>query len=156
MSKSLKNTSTFTALRNPVFRKLWFAGVLSGTCVAAHDCAATWVMNKLSPSTLLLSLMSTVASLPFFLFTLPAGALADMVDRRKLLRFMNLWLAATAALLAFLFTFHLLTPALVLICIFLTGVGFAFNAPAWTAIVPEIVTNQELPSASTLSGLADR
>ena len=43
MSKSLKNTSTFTALRNPIFRKLWFAGVLSGTCVAAHDCAATWV-----------------------------------------------------------------------------------------------------------------
>jgi MFS family permease len=97
--------------------------------------------------------MSTVASLPFFLFTLPAGALADMVDRRKLLRFMNLWLACTAALLALLFTFHWLTPALVLICVFLVGVGFAFNAPAWTAIVPEIVTNEELPSASTLSGL---
>ena len=85
MSKSLKDTSTFTALRNSVFRKLWFASVLSGTCVAAHDCAATWVMNKLSPSALFLSLMSTVASLPFFLFTLPAGALADIVDRRKLL-----------------------------------------------------------------------
>jgi MFS family permease len=110
-------------------------------------------MNMLSPSALLLSLMSTVASLPFFLFTLPAGALADMVDRRKLLRFMSFWLAASAALLAVLFTFHWLTPALVLICVFLTGVGFAFNAPAWTAIVPEIVTNDELPSASTLSGL---
>src|ERR1700724_3493980 len=84
MSKSLENTSTFTALRNPVFRKLWFAGVLSGTCVAAHDFAATWVMYKLGASALFLSLMSTAASLPFFLFTLPAGALADIVDRRKL------------------------------------------------------------------------
>src|SRR6201987_3001267 len=84
MSKSLKNTSTFTALRNPVFRKLWFASVLSGTCVAAHDCAATWVMYKLSASAFFLSLMSTVASLPFFLFTLPAGAMADIVARRKL------------------------------------------------------------------------
>src|ERR1700736_6625437 len=153
MSKSLQNTSTFTALRNPVFRKLWFASVLSGTCVAAHDCAATWVMYKLSASALFLSLMSTVASLPFFLFTLPAGALADIVDRRKLLWIMNVWLAVAAGLLAIFGSLGVLNPYVILICIFLTGVGFAFNAPAWTAIVPEIVTNDELPSASTLSGL---
>jgi MFS family permease len=146
-------TSTFTALRNPTYCRIWAASLLSSVCISAHDTAATWVMNMLSPSAFLLSLMSTVASLPFFLFTLPAGALADMVDRRKLLRFMNLWLAVTAATLALLFVFHWLTPAVVLVCIFLTGVGFAFNAPAWTAIVPEIVTNEELPSASTLSGL---
>ena len=148
-----KHSSTFTALRNPTYCRIWVASLLSGVCVSAHDTTATWVMNMLSPSAFLLSLMSTVASLPFFLFTLPAGALADMVDRRKLLRFMNIWLSATAAILAVLFAFHLLTPALVLICIFLTGVGFAFNAPAWTAIVPDVVTNEELPSASTLSGL---
>jgi MFS family permease len=148
------HSSTFTALRNSTYCRIWVASLLSSICISAHDTTATWVMNMLSPSAFLLSLMSTVASLPFFLFTLPAGALADMVDRRKLLRFMNLWLALTAALLALLFAFHWLTPALVLICIFLTGVGFAFNAPAWTAIVPEIVTNEELPSASTLSGLS--
>jgi MFS family permease len=148
------HSSTFTALRNPTYCRIWVASLLSSVCISAHDTTATWVMNMLSPSAFLLSLMSTVASLPFFLFTLPAGALADMIDRRKLLRFMNLWLAVTAALLALLFAFHWLTPALVLICIFLTGVGFAFNAPAWTAIVPEIVTNAELPSASTLSGLS--
>jgi MFS family permease len=147
------HSSTFTALRNPTYARIWVASLLSSICVSAHDTTATWVMNMLSPSAFLLSLMSTVASLPFFLFTLPAGALADMVDRRKLLRFMNLWLAVTAGLLAVLFAFHWLTPPLILVCIFLTGVGFAFNAPAWTAIVPEIVTNAELPSASTLSGL---
>jgi MFS family permease len=91
MSKGPKNTSTFTALQNPVYRTLWLASLLSGTCVAAHDCAATWVMYKLNPSPLFLSLMSTVASLPFFLFTLPAGALADIVDRRRFLCIMNLW-----------------------------------------------------------------
>jgi Transmembrane secretion effector len=79
-------TSTFAALRNPVYRKLWFAVLLSGTCVAAHDTAATWTMNMLGSSTFLLSLMSTVASLPFFLFTPPAGVLADMVNRRSLTR----------------------------------------------------------------------
>src|SRR6202011_3343186 len=123
MNVHLSKTSTFAALRNPVYRKLWFAILLSGTCVAAQDTAAAWTMNMLGSSAFLLSLMSTVASLPFFLFTLPAGALADMVDRRKLLRFMTLWLSGTAALLAILFTFHWLTPALVLICVFLTGVG---------------------------------
>jgi MFS family permease len=153
MSQSLKNTSTFTALRNPIFRKIWFAGVLSGTCVAAHDCAATWVMSRLSPSALFLSLMSTVASLPFFLFTLPAGALADIVDRRKLLWIMNLWLAVAAGLLAIFGALGVLNPYIILICIFLIGIGFAFNAPAWTAIVPELVSDEELPSAATLGGL---
>ncbi len=153
MAKSLKNTSTFTALRNPVYRKLWFASVLSGICVAAHDCAATWVMYKLSPSAFFLSLMSTVASLPFFLFTLPAGALADIVDRRKLVWVMNLWLAVAAGLLALLASLRLLNPYIVLACVFLIGIGFAFNAPAWTAIVPEIVSDEELPSAAILSGL---
>jgi len=78
----MNESSSWTALRNPVFRKLWIATVISGTCVAAHDSAATWMMNSFTGSPLLISLMSTVASLPFFLFTLPAGALADKVDRR--------------------------------------------------------------------------
>src|ERR1700745_4216262 len=153
MSKSLQNTSTFTALRNPIFRKLWFASVLSGTCVAAHDCAATWVMYKLSASALFLSLMSTVASLPFFLFVLPAGALADIVDRRKLLWVMNLWLAVAAGSLAGVGSLGVLNPYLVLLCVFLLGVGFAFTAPTWPAILPEVVSNEELPSASALGGL---
>src|SRR5271165_3859143 len=101
----MTTNSTWAALRNPAFRKLWIAAVISGTCVAAHDSAATWTMNIFTGSPLLLSLMSTVASLPFFLFTLPAGF------------------------------------------------GFAINAPAWTSIMPQIVSDAELPSAATLSGL---
>jgi MFS family permease len=110
-------------------------------------------MYKLSPSALFLSLMSTVASLSFFLFTLPAGALADIVDRRKLVCVMNLWLAATAGFLALLTSLRLLNPYIVLACVFLIGIGFAFNAPAWTAIVPEVVSDEELPSAATLGSL---
>ena len=153
MNDHSDKTSSFTALRNPLYRKLWFAVLLSGTCVAAHDTAATWTMNMLGSSTFLLSLMSTVASLPFFLFTLPAGALADMVNRRKLLCFMNLWLAVAAGLLAILGSFHLVNPYVLLFCVFLIGVGFAFHAPAWSAIVPDVVTDEELPSAATLGGL---
>src|SRR5258708_19642510 len=92
--------ASWTALRNPTFRRLWIAGVISGTCVAAHDSAATYVMNTLAASPFLISLMSTVASLPFFLFTLPAGLLADRVNRKKLACVINFWLAPLALPLA--------------------------------------------------------
>jgi MFS family permease len=149
----MTKNSTWTALRNPAFRKLWIATVISGTCVSAHDSAATWTMNLLTESPFLVSLMSTVASLPFFLFTLPAGALADKMDRQKLVCAINLSLAATAVGLAVLGWLHLLNPGVILLGVFLIGVGFAFNAPAWASIVPEVVSNAELPSASTLNGL---
>ena len=149
----MSDTSLWTALRNPVFRRLWIASIISGVCVSAHDTAATWVMNTLTPSMFLISVMSTVAALPFFLFTLPAGALADMVDRKKLLCTMNLWLAGVAAFLALPGFFGLLNPFLILISVFMMGIGFAFNAPAWSSVVPEVVSKEELPSAVTLGGL---
>ena len=149
----MSDTSLWTALRNPVFRRLWTASVVSGVCVAAHDTAATWMMNTLTSSMFLISVMSTVASLPFFLFTLPAGSLADMVDRKKLLCTMNLWLAICAGMLALLGAMDLLNPYLILTCVFLIGVGFSFSAPAWSSVVPEVVTKDELASAVTLGGL---
>src|ERR1700722_1706994 len=148
----MENSLLF-ALRNTAFRRLWFVSVLSGVCVAAHDCAAVWAMYKLNSSPLLLSLMSAVASLPFFLFIMPAGALADVVDRRKLLWVMNLWLAVAAATLAALGWLGILNPYLVLVCVFLLGVGFAFTAPTWPAVLPELVSKAELSSANALSGL---
>jgi len=153
MSSGSNKLSTFTALRNPVFRRLWLASLISGTCVAAHDTAAVWVMHTLSSSALSLSIMSTVASLPLFLFTLPAGVLADMVNRQKLLRCVNLWLAFAAGLLAILGSLRLLSPNVLLFCVFMIGLGFAFNAPAWSAFVSDVVAIEELPSAATLGGL---
>ena len=153
MTTAAATASTWRALRNPTFRKLWIASLVSGTCVAAHDTAATWVMSTLTPSPFLISLMSTVASLPFLIFTLPAGALADMVDRKKLLVVMNLWLTVAAASLAVLGRLHLLNTSVILFSVFLMGVGFAFAAPAWASSVPEIVYPEELRSAATLGGL---
>jgi predicted MFS family arabinose efflux permease len=94
-----------------------------------------------------------VASLPFFLFTLPAGALADRVDRQKLVCTINVCMAATAFALALLGWLHLLNPYLILGCVFFIGVGFAINAPAWTSIVRQVVSDAELPSAATLGSL---
>ena len=110
-------------------------------------------MNTLSPSPLMVSLLSTAASLPFFLLTFPAGALADMVDRKKLLIVMHGWLALSAAGLAAFGSLRLLTPFLLLAGVFLLGVGFACNGPTWNSVIPDVVTKEELASAVTLSGV---
>jgi MFS family permease len=107
----------------------------------------------LGASPLLLSLIATAASLPFFLFTLPAGALADLSNRRNLLIAVYLWLAAAAGLLAVFTWLHRVHPYLILSTVFLLGIGFAFNAPVWASIVPEIVQKEELASAITLGGV---
>jgi Na+/melibiose symporter-like transporter len=126
----MSKASIWIPLKNRMFRNLWVASLLSGSAVSAYDMAATWLMNTMTPSPLLLSLMSTFATLPFFLFTLPAGVFADMFDRRKLLCFMNLWLAMVAAGLAIANWLGLANPYLILGTVFLLGIGFAFNAPA--------------------------
>ncbi|MBV9644195.1 MAG: MFS transporter [Verrucomicrobia bacterium] len=152
-SEPKQNTSIWLALRNPAFVGLWLPSVVSGVCVAAHDTAATWLMNALGASALLLSLIATAASLPFFLFTLPAGALADLSNRRNLLVAVYLWLAAAAGLLAVCTWLHWVHPYVILITVFLLGIGFAFNAPVWASIIPEMVQKEELASAITLGGV---
>ena len=97
--------------------------------------------------------MASLASLPFFLFTLPAGALADGFNPGIMLRLANLWLAGCAGALAFLGWAHSLNPILLLVGVFVLGLGFAVNAPAFASLVPQLVTDEELPSALTLGGV---
>ena len=127
--------------------------VVSGCCVSAHDMAATWAMNSLGAPALWLSLMSSAGTLPFFLFTLPAGAMADLADRRRLLRISNCWLAGSAGLLAICSFLGGLTPEIILAGVFLLGTGFAFQAPVASASIPEIVGKEQLPSAIALGGI---
>src|ERR1700751_5954123 len=117
----MAGASTWTSLGNPAFRRLWLANVIPGAAVAAHGTAAFWVLSSLgkSDSTLILSLMATLSSLPFSLFTLPAGAVADLVDRRKILCAVSLWQAAVAIALAVLGVIHLLSPYVILASAFL-------------------------------------
>jgi MFS family permease len=148
-----QDTSIWLALKNRVFFGLWIASIVSGCCVSAHDTAATWLMNSLGASPFLLSLMTTSASLPFFLFTLPAGAICDLTNRQKLFVGTYLWLAAAAGLLAVCTWLNLVHPYVILISVFLLGIGYAFNAPVWAAVIPEVVRKEELASALTLGGV---
>jgi MFS family permease len=104
-------------------------------------------------SAFLISLMSTLSALPGALFTLPAGALADMVDRKKILCGVNLWQASIAICLMILGLTHLLNPYVILASAFLFNLGFAFNSPASSSVITEMVSREELASANTLGGL---
>jgi MFS family permease len=146
-------SSSWTALQNRSYRAIWFASLISGVCASAHGTAATWAMNQLSHSALFLSMIWTFTSLPFFLFTLPAGALADMMDRSRLVAIMHIWLAAAAGGLAVLGWLNLLNGYFILLFLFLIGAGFSFNAPAFCALLTDIVSSEELPSATVLNGL---
>ena len=152
-SMDKNSTSTWFALRNPVFARLWLASVVSGTFVSAQDVTATWLMHDLGASAFALSLMATAASAPFFLFTLPAGAIADIVNRKVVIVCAVLWQAACSVLLAVAAWTDFLAIPFVLGCIFALGIGLAFGAPVWGAIVPDIVDKEELPSAITLGGV---
>jgi MFS family permease len=97
--------------------------------------------------------MATAASAPFFLFTLPAGAVADIMNRRILIVSAVLWQAACSAVLALGAWTEMIHTNTVLVVIFALGIGLAFSAPVWGAIVPDIVSKDELPSAITLGGV---
>src|SRR5271170_7932712 len=121
----MENSSSniWAPLRNSVFRRFWFATVISGSCVAAQNTATYWALNALGATTVLISVMATVSALPGALFTLPAGAIADMVDRKKILLAVQIWQASIVFGLAILWATHLLNPYLILASTFLLSAG---------------------------------
>jgi len=112
-----------------------------------QDTAGTWLMTSLTTSPLLIALMQTAAGLPVLLLGYPAGATADIVDRRRLLIFWQVWMLATVAVLSVLTFAGVISPWTLLALTFLLNIGAAMNNPAWQAIVPELVPRSELPSA---------
>ena len=118
-----------------------------------QEVGASWLMTQLAPSPLIVSLIQTAGALPVFLLSLAAGALADVVDRRRLLIFSQSWMLGAAAGLGILTVFHLTSPLLLLAFTFLLGFGNALNGPAWGAIVPELVPNAEVPAAVSLNSV---
>src|SRR5438309_12041761 len=99
------------------------------------------------------ALTQTASSLPFFLLALPAGAAGDIVDRRKLILFTEVWMVGVAIALVLLTIPGLITPWLLLALTFALSAGDAFETPTWRAVLPEIVKKEDLASASALNGI---
>src|SRR5262245_46430424 len=144
----------WSPLRRQLFRSLWIAGLASNVGTWVQNVGAAWLMTSLAPAPLEVSLVQAASNLPFFLLALPAGALADVVDRRRFAIFALGWLAAVSALLAVLFYAGRVGPGTLLALTFAIGAGGALLAPAFAAIVPELVPSDELEPAVSLNGIS--
>ncbi len=145
--------SAWSPFRHAGFAVLWGATVVSNIGTWMHDVGAGWLMTELSPSPLVVAGVQAATTLPVFLFALLAGAVADIVDRRRLLIVVNAGMAVAATGLAVLVAFGLVTPVILLVFTFLLGTGAAFLAPAWQAIVPRLVPRPKLTAAIALNSL---
>ncbi|KAF1068510.1 MAG: putative multidrug resistance protein MdtD [Pseudomonas citronellolis] len=145
--------SAWAPLRIKVFRWLWLASIASNIGTWMHEVGAGWLMTGLSASPLAVSLVQVAGAIPVFLLALPAGALADIVDKRRYLLVVQVWMAITALLLALLTVAGLMTVSALLLLTFSMGIGTALMMPAWSALAPEIVERDALPAAVALSSL---
>lgn len=146
-------TSAWSPFRIPVFRMLWAATLVSNIGTWMHDIGASWLMTTLSPTPVMVALVQTATTLPIFLLAMPAGALADIVDRRSYLIVVQLWLALVAMLLGFITLTGIISAWTLIALTFAMGIGTAMMMPAWAAITPELVPRNELQSAIALNSL---
>ena len=141
-------------LRIRRFRALWVASVFSNIGSFLQSVAAAWLMLELTDSPTWVGLMTASTTLPILFLALAAGALADMLDRTKVMQASQLLMGATAASMAILTWKGWMTPGLLLGLGLLLGVGVAFNLPAWQALVPDLVPRGLVASAVALNSVA--
>ena len=144
--------SRWGAFSSVAFTVIWTASVLSNVGTAMFDTASGWLITSLDANPMTVSLVQVAVSFPMFLFTLPAGALADVIDSRRLLIALELAILAVSVIFAGVVSLHLATPALLLATTFLLGVGGALTSPAWGATIPLLVPREDLDSATALNG----
>jgi len=145
--------SPWRPLRLPLFRNLLIADLASDIGTFMQSVGAAWLMTSLSSDPVHIALIQTASALPFFLLALPAGSIGDIVDRRKLILWTELWMLGVAILLAATTVAHLITPWLLLFLTFALSLGDAVEAPTWRAIFPELVSREDLSPALALNGI---
>ena len=144
---SRKSGSLAAAFRHPVFAVVWTATLVSNVGGWMYSAASGWLMTSLNPDPLVVALVQTATTLPVFLFALPAGALADIFDKRKFLIVFEVLNTALCAVYAAMVGFGLATPENLLLFTFLIGAAGALTIPAWQSIVPQLVPKEDLTSA---------
>ncbi|MEE8306845.1 MAG: MFS transporter [Gammaproteobacteria bacterium] len=140
-------------LRHPLFRAVWIATIVSNMGTWMHEIGAGWLMVSLTTDPFMVSLVQASVALPAFFLAVPAGAVADIVDRRLYMLTGVFWLLCVAVGLC-LTTLAGQTSARVLLMFTLSmGIGAAVLMPAFAALIPDLVPRRELTAAITLNGI---
>jgi predicted MFS family arabinose efflux permease len=148
-----RSASPWTAFRHTAFAVIWMATVVANVGTWMYNAASGWLMTSLAADPFTVSMVQVASSLPMFLFALPAGALADTIDKRRFLIGSEIVLTVFAATSAVLVWLDLMNPSILLLFTFLLGAGAAFTAPAWQSVVPQLVPKQDLTAAVTSNGV---
>jgi MFS family permease len=139
--------SAFSPFRHGVFAVLWTATVVANIGGWMYSAASGWLMTTLNPDPLIVALVQVATTLPMFLFAIPAGALADIVDRRKFLIVGEVAATVVSAIFAAIVWLGVATPFNLLLFTFLSGATSALTAPTWQAMVPQLVPKADLNPA---------
>ncbi len=143
--------SAFAPLANRSFLAMWIANLMSNVGGWMQTTGAAWEMTSLTQEPIFVALLAAAGTLPMFLFCFFAGILADRFDRQRYIICCQIWMMGVAATLAVLAFFGMLNHWNLLALSFCMGLGNAMNAPAWHAVVPEIVTGPQLRPAIALN-----
>jgi len=146
-------TGAFAPLALPTFAVLWVATVMGNIGSFMRDVASAWLATDLSASPAAVAMIQAAATLPVFLLAIPAGVLADILDRRRFLITVQIGLALVSGALMLLAWRQALTIELLVAMVFLGGVGTAMMGPTWQSIVPELVPQPMLRRAVALNSL---
>ena len=141
-------------LRHSVFRRIWLASLVSNLGILIQGVGAAWAMTQMTSSADKVALVQTALMLPIMLIAMPAGAIADMHDRR-IVALVSLSISLSGATaLTVLAWLNLVNPQSLLALCFVVGSGMALFGPAWQASVSEQVPAETLPSAVALNGIS--
>tara|TARA_R110002049_G_scaffold4601_5_gene32692 strand:+ start:965021 stop:966235 length:1215 start_codon:yes stop_codon:yes gene_type:complete len=146
--------SAWAPLRRPVFRAFWIASLASNFGTWIHEVGAGWLMTNLDSSPEMVAAVRTAMSLPIVLLAVPAGVLADRVDRRRLLLITQCLMLSTTASLATLTATGVMTPWMLLSLTVVMGLGVVVHVPTWQASVPELVPKQQIARAVALGSIS--
>jgi MFS family permease len=152
-AKSDAPASLWQPLRSSTFRNLLVADVVSDVGTFMQSVGAAWLMVSLNAGPMYVALTQTASALPFFILALPAGAIGDIVDRRKVILRTETWMVIVAAVLAAMTIAGKMSPVLLLVLTFALWAGDAFETPTWRAVLPELVSKEDLQAASALNGI---
>src|SRR4051812_32267712 len=147
-------SSIWLPLHNGVFRALWFAVLGSQIGTWMQTVGAQWLLVDEPNAATLVSLVQTAMMLPMLLFAVPAGVLADSLDRRRMLIVVQFFQAAAGAFMTALALAGQLTPALLLTLTFVLGCGGAMTIPTYQALIPELVPRTQLHAAAGLGAIS--
>jgi MFS family permease len=148
--KERKWASAWCSLRHKVFRALWIATFFSNIGTWMQEVGGSWLMTALAPSPFMVALMQVATSLPMVLLALPAGTLADIVDRRRLLIATQSALCLTAFCFGVIVWLEAMTPWVLLSLTAAMSFGLALTSPAGRTVAPELVPHEELAGAIAL------